>query len=215
MVYDAGQSIFQGYWFVATLLLIRLLFEIKPLYKARYAIGIVCFLYSCVQPYIDVPEIIQRQYLYHAINAIPFFAVGMLLKDKKIDVMKGSFELKAGVLILFFVLTLVQGYVSLGGCRFGVNYSLMFVNACLGSYLLFNVCYAFPQRNWITVISSGTFIILGLHAIVYPLVGKCLSYTGISTPYHPLLIALLTIAVIYPLIYLFSRRCPILLGKVH
>ena len=191
----------------------RLVFEIKPFFKARYVIGILCFAYSCVLPLIDVPAIVERLYLYHAITAMPFFVLGMLIKEKKIDVMRGSLEFKFLAFVAFASITLIQGKVGMLGYNFGWSYSLMFLNACLGTYLLLNVCRFMPQRNYITMLASGTFIILGLHSLLWYPVGKLLAAVGITTMYAPMFVAMIVVAILYPLIAWMYKKYPMLLGK--
>lgn len=214
LLFDSNQSWFQGYWFVATLLFMRLLMEWKATRKCKGWILIACLIYCCIEPSLNVPSAITSFKPYHVLSCLPFFITGMYVKERKIDIRGGSFELKLLSFLVFFAVTLAQGRVDLGGLNYGHSYAIMFANACLGSWLLFNVCMLAPQREWIMVLSTGTFLILGLHGMMYGLInGVWLRIPSIANPYLPMLTGIIVLAICYPAIKWLMVKCPALLGK--
>ena len=166
-LFPSEVSVFQGYWFVLVLLLIRLLMEVDWIRRRKNWILIACIAWCCVETYIDVPQLIIGFKPYHVISCLPFFVTGMIIKESKIDVMRGLFEIKILAAAVFFILMLIQGRIDLSEYHYGVNYSLLYINALLGCWLLCNVCLLFPRRRWIELLSTGTLLILGLHSIMY------------------------------------------------
>lgn len=209
-------SWFQGYWFVVTLLFLRLLMENKVVREQKLFIGVASMIWCCVEPMLDIPEQIIGMKFYHVLSCLPFFVIGMLVNEKKIDVTKGCLELKLVSFVLFAILTFIQGRVDLGGYNYGLNYIVMFVNAICGSWLLFGICALFPYRKYIQDLSTGTFLILGLHGIMYGYIIKASHLVlGTNIYYTPLLVGVSALCLLYPLIRWCITHTPILLGKVH
>ena len=207
-------SPFQGYWFIFTLLFLRLTFECSYIRKHKMLFALACLLFSIIEPALVLPSTIQLWKPYHLMSCMPFFVIGMLLRDYKFDITRGSFEFKLLLAVIFIILTFIQGRVDLGEYNFGVNYILLYINAIIGSYLLFNICNILPYRNWIKTLSIGTFCILGLHGILYgPILGAFRHIMYFGNMYLPLLVGAMVLAICYPIIVLLNKHCPLLLGK--
>lgn len=207
-------SVFQGYWFVLTLLLMRLLMEIEVMRRLKVWIALACLLWCCIEPYLGISAMVTSFKPYHVISCLPFFVLGMVIKEKKIEVIRGSLEMKSVGAVIFFIITLIQGRIDLGGYIYGYSYLLLLINALIGSWLLFNICSLAPQRVWIQNLSTGTFLILGLHSCIYwCLLGGFHCYLGLYNTYLPLLVGLLVLGVCYPLIIWCEHKCPLILGK--
>lgn len=215
LLFDSSMSWFQGYWFVATLILLRILMNCRFIREAKTALAVACFIWCCIEHSFVLPDWCMAFKPYHVISSLPFFVTGMLVKEHKLDVLKGSFELKAFGAFAFMVLTLIQGRVDFADYFYGVNYVIAFINALLGSYLLYNVCSYFPCRSYIKTLSTGTFMILGLHGILYGYLIKGMQILTIYSHYAPLLVALIVCMVLYPFIRCSERDFPLLLGKSH
>ncbi|MBQ9888040.1 MAG: acyltransferase family protein [Bacteroidales bacterium] len=206
-------SCFQGYWFVFTLLLIRLLMEWRFFRDRKYVFAIVFFLFCCIEPYLNIPVSIKHLKPYYLFSCLPFFVAGMGIKEKGIDIMTGKIEIKMVALLVFFILTQFQGRPDLSSYSYGINYSIFFLNAIIGSFLIFNFCNLLPNRYWIQVLSTGTLLVLGLHSIIYPAVNTAFVHLGIANSYLPLLTGIITLALLYPIIKISEYYFPILLGK--
>ena len=216
LLFRSDVSWFQGYWFVATLLFIRLLMECDYIRKKYYFIAIFCIVYCCIEPYANISYFIMGLKPYHLLSCFPFFALGMLIKEKNIEITQSSLEILLLELVCFFVLTLVQGRPDLGEYCYGAcNYVLFFVNAIIGSHILFNICNYLPQRSWIQTLSSGTLLILGIHSIIYRSLFRILnSFIVIDNFYLPLFVGIITVIICYYLIKFLGKKYPLMLGKI-
>lgn len=211
---DVG--VFPGYWFVLTLMSIRLVMEIKIVRNFKTFLALCCIIWCCVESFVSIPELIIDCRIYYIFSSFPLFALGMLIKERNINLMKGSFEFKMFCFVVFVVLIFVQGKPDMSSHYYGVSYLLFLFNALLGSYLLFNICNNFPNgKKYITTLSTGTFLILGLHSMMYGhIIGICYRFLGHHNMYLPLLSGLIVLVLCYPIIEYFNQRFPILLGKV-
>ena len=93
--------------------------------------------------------------------------------------------------------------------RYNHGYILFFVNAILGSILMFYVCTYLGQSIIIEKLSIGTLAILGIHTRVALLFVKWLSFRWSS-----FLSPIVSIVVAYLIIEFALRYCPIILGKI-
>lgn len=207
-------DVFPGSWFVFALLFLRLLMEVGWVRNIKCWIAAACFVWMCLEPLMGFSRWNDLK-VWHVISSLPFFVTGMLLREKQVDVVSGSFEFKLFCAFAFFVLALIQGRTDLFEYRYGISYALFFLNAILGSYLLFNLCSCAPSgRRWIVTLSIGTLLILGLHFEMFPYLTVAFRVAlSIDGPYLPMLVGLTVMALCYPLIILFARFCPLLLGK--
>lgn len=208
-------SCFQGYWFVAVLLVIRLLMQWRFFRKNKYLIALIFILFCCVEPSLNIPGLIRELKPYYVFPCLPFFVFGMGIKEKRLDVMKGNLGIKVAALLVFLILTHLQGFPDISKYSYGINYSVFFTNAIIGSYLLYNLCNFLPFRSWIQDLSTGTLLILGIHSIIYPIINTVFGHLGISFHYLPLLTGVITMAFCYPIIKLFESHFPVLLGKAR
>ena len=208
-------SLFQGCWFVIVLWMMRILMELNIFRTYKYGILATCLLWSCSEPLFQWPEVIYNLRVYHIMSAFPFFITGMILKNKNVTFLHGSLELKIGLSFLFFAITLVQGMVDLYKYLFGENYLLFYVNALIGSYLLFNFCARLPQRGWVETFSIGTLLVLGIHGIIYKLINEGLEHFCIANVYCAVFVGLAVMVICYYPIKWLNNKYPLLLGKVH
>lgn len=188
--------------------------EVEWVRDAKLWLALACVVWCCVEPYLQVPTEVKGFKPYHVVSCLPFFVVGMMIKEKKLDVMRGSFEIKLASFFIFFVITLLNGRPDLAGYMYGTSYGMFFLNALLGSWLLFNLCRLAPiGRYWLTSLATGTLLILGVHGWMYPIILSIFHHLGWHHPYSPLLTGLLVLAICFPVIRYLESRCPLLLGK--
>lgn len=192
--------------------------EIDWVRRLKLLIAAVCFTYCCVEPFGGRPSWSEGFELWHLLPSFPFFVLGMIIKEKRLDLTAmGQFEAKLLLGVLFLIITLIQGKVDLAGYKYGLSFALFFFNAVVGSYLLFSISNAAPpQKQWITSLSTGTLLILGLHGLIYPQITSLMhELLGLFNPYTPFFVALLILFICYPLIVLCEKHFPLLLGKMH
>lgn len=206
-------SWFQGYWFVITLLLMRILMNNNLVNRFKVSICLMCIIWSSIEPFFLIPDYITSFKPYHIISCFPFFITGMLLKDKNINIIKGTFECKCIIMFVFIILTFIQGRVDLCYYQYGFNYLILFTNALLGSYIILNLVSVFPTRKYIQSLSTGTFLILGLHGLMYGYINKGIQMLSINNPYTPFLTGLIVCVLLLPIIQILEKYCPIVLGK--
>lgn len=214
-VAPAETSPFQGYWFVAVLLMMRLVMECRICRDCKMIIAIACVLYCLIEPCLPIPSDVFLWKPYHIISCMPFFVVGIEIKERQIEINNGSFEFMSLLFVVFFILTQIQGRVDIAGYNYGVNYVLFYANAILGSYLLFCLCMFLPTRIWIQTLSTGTFLVLGLHGMMYGYIMAIFRRLSMTNSYLPLLAGIVVMAICYPLILFFKKYCPLILGKNH
>jgi fucose 4-O-acetylase-like acetyltransferase len=216
LVVSSEISWFQGYWFVVTLMLIRLLMEWHIFVEYKYMIAALCVVWNSIEPYMNVSPLIMGFKPYHVISCLPFFVLGMVVKEKQIKLDTGRAEYKLIAASLFFVLTLIQRQIDLSIYCYGYSYIICFLNACLGSWLLFSTTSSLPQCNWIQTLATGTLLILGLHGILYGYVTSFFhKFLGLNGFYIPLFVGLIVLGLCFPLIMWLEKKQPLLLGKIH
>lgn len=208
-------SLFQGCWFVIVLWMMRIFMESRFLRSSKCLVLVICLLWSCSESFWHWPELVYSLRVYHIMSAFPFFITGMILKEKNVVFLCGSIELKIGLVFLFFAITLVQGMVDLYKYMFGVNYLFFYVNALIGSFLLFNFCSRLPQRNWVEIFSIGTLLILGIHGIIFKPINDILEYCGVVNVYYAVFVGLVVMVICYYPIKWLNKKCPLLLGKIR
>lgn len=213
LLFSSSISWFQGYWFVITLLLMRILMNNSLINRFKVTIALMCIIWSTIEPFFLIPDYITSFKPYHIISCFPFFITGMLLKDKNINIIKGTFECKCIIMFVFIILTFIQGRVDLCYYQYGFNYLILFTNALLGSYIILNLVSVFPTRKYIQSLSTGTFLILGLHGLMYGYINKGIQMLSINNPYTPFLTGLIVCVLLLPIIQILEKYCPIVLGK--
>lgn len=105
----------------------------------------------------------------------------------------------------------MQGHVDMYCLNFGLSYMLLLFNALIAFFLLKSV--PFKRSKLMEVISTGTFLILGLHQIGYESFWKLFNCFGITNSYFSIIVGAMVLIVLYPIIWLLNKKCPLLLGK--
>lgn len=219
LMYRGGKldyELFPGIWFVVSLFVIRLLFSVKYVLKHSFLIAIICVLYMGLSSFIDTSAVVDY-HIYKVLSAIPFFVVGLLMGKNEVKfgkLLTAPFEMKIFLLVIFVIICSIQGFCSMGGCRYGYNYIFYFINALIGTYLLICTCRLLPERKYVILLSTGTFLILGLHRTLSTFnVMILFNPIGIDPEEYALLNTLLIIVWLYWPIKFLLKHKPILLGK--
>lgn len=212
---SGNYSVFPGDWFVLTLLLIQLSLNLPFFRRFIYPIAGICFLWCCIQPFV-CPSLSATRFIpYFFVSCFPFFATGVFLREHHIDPAAGPFWTIITGVILFGVLTFIQGRPDMYDHNFGLNYSLFFVNACLGCYILASICSSFRRTIWVETLSTGTLLVLGIHGILISIMGSLFSLTPIPQSVYSILIAALVLCICYYPTRWLNQQAPLLLGKAH
>lgn len=102
LLFDSTISWFQGYWFVITLFLMRILMNNRYVFRRKEIIAVCCVIWCCVESFIEIPTWIISFKPYHIISCLPFFIIGTLIKEKGLCVLKGNWYIKFGITTIFF-----------------------------------------------------------------------------------------------------------------
>lgn len=210
-------TLFSGIWFLVCLLFCR--FICGDIYNRIsknwiYVFSIICFAFMAVENWIPVPNHIQETYLYRTIACVPFFTLGMFWKKWKERVTVGGLKMAVLFVVIYTLVVLQNGYVEFASGIYGMNYSLTFIIAVLGSYALFSFCNSLKGYGSIQLFSTGTILILGFHKIILNLMAMFISYENLYlTNIMSVVETIIVMAVCYLPIKYCVKNCPILLGK--
>ena len=215
--------LFPGVWFVIVLMLSRLLigdvkvFRFVTCYWKYVICSIIVFL--VIEPYIFPNNPLHVYKWFLVVPSLPFILLGYGFHDGlKLFIQKMTWRLFAVGVFLFVVISLQNGWAEILHYQWGISYILFFLNACLGSFLLFYLCSKFKQNRIVEVFSKGTLLILAFNFILRVLIS--ILFIKISLNYivndHyacPWIIGLLIMLICYWPIKLLLCNFPILLGK--
>lgn len=215
--------LFPGVWFVIVLMLSRLLIgDIKTFgFVARYwkyVLGIL-IAFLVIEPYIFPNNPLHVYKWFLVVPSLPFILLGYGFHDRlMLFIQKMTWRLFAVGVFLFVVISLQNGWAEILHYQWGISYMLFFLNACLGSFLLFYLCSKFRQNRIIEVFSKGTLLILAFNfilrswiSILFVKIG--LNYIANDHYACPWIIGLLIMLICFWPIKWLLKYCPILLGK--
>ena len=212
--YGLGDGLFMGDWFIWALIAIRLFMgDIHIFNSCRnhcILLSLMVVIYvSFEKQLISIDTICRGWYIGRAIPSLPFFCLGLFLKEQRWipdSISRYTSFIMIGVVIL---LPLVNGYCSINENVFGRSYVVFLLNAMVSTLLLFYISSKIPYSKVITTFSKGTLLILGLHIPIMRALGMVLpSY------FHNLLPLFVFAICYYPIIWI-DKFCPELLGKVR
>ena len=211
--YGLGDGFYCGDWFLWALFGLRLFYGdvsyLLPLRKYYIPIAVSAIIYMSLESQIlTVDTIFGGAYIGRLVPAMPFFCLGFYLRDngwKPWHLSKYTLLALSG---LVFVMPIINGFSSINSNSFGVSYIVFFVFASVSSIFLFELSNRLPKLNFVTVISKGTLLILGLHIPIM----RVLDMICPSCFHEFLPLAVLPICYFF-IIYMY-KWCPVLLGKV-
>lgn len=208
-----GEGLFKGIWFIWALVGIRLLFgdiSGKKLSRFYYVpLAIIIIVYMALEKYhASIDTLFHGYHIGKIIPSLPFFCLGMLLKDKQwhpkyLDTIKYIIP----SVILFLIMPSTNNYCDIYNSLYGYSYLIAAINACILSLLLFVLTYRLPPSKYVETISKGTLVVLSTHMPILQILNHLLPDT--LTVIFPFI----TIVVSYYIIVLCERLCPVLLGK--
>lgn len=213
-------------WFVYSLFLIKLLFQLVPTKKRT--IIIIC-IFSTVVP------VVMSHFQFHpplaALNtflAMPFFLLGYNLSNRY----KYQFECLSRKLLCINKFMLVVIIMLLNMCIFvighynycpwmhlnsyGNNIILFYLGGICGSFMIYLVSLSLNdfRLSIITVISSGTILILGFHIFLIPIMQYLFENVLALHGFVSSFLSSITILVLFiPFIKFCQTYFPIIIGK--
>ena len=98
--------------------------------------------------------------------------------------------------------------------RYNSSFIVFFVNAVLGSLLLFYACLFLKRSSIIEVLSVGTLIILGCHTRIAAISLMLLHRFYHNEIFDGFVSPIISMIVSYFIIIMSQKYCPILLGKI-
>lgn len=211
--YGLGEGFYCGDWFLWALIGLRLLYGdisyLSPLrkYYIPVAVGIIVYM-SLESHFLTIDTIFRGAYIGRLVPAMPFFCLGLFLRGNSWKPWDFSLYTLLALSGLLFIMPNINGFCSINSNIYGISYSVFFVFASISSVILFELSNCLPKLKFVTVISNGTLLILGLHIPIM----KALDLTCPSCLHELLPLAVLPICY-FPIICLY-KWCPILLGKV-
>lgn len=200
-------------WFLVCLFQVRLLsyFIVRQTSVWRLLVVSFCILIAYLFPF----------HLYWRIDTvfmvIPFYIAGYELKSKlSFFSSKISFFI---LLLIVLLLTMIMGYSNVYLRLFG-NYPLLYYPyAFAGIFMLISLSFMFDKYNFefITILSIGTIVIMGLHGIVFLYVKTIfkdlfsLDYIFLTFRGKLLLSSISLLLLYYPIIWI-QKYFPIVMG---
>lgn len=159
--------LFPGVWFVITLLCARFLMgDIKCFsFVTKYSkvVLILLLVYLAVEPIWFAENPLIPYKLYRVVPSLPFLLTGYIMKDNIeawIHLSSWKVLLLAG---MFCTGTSLLGTCNILDYRFSYSYLLFYLNALIGSIVLFNLCTHFKANAVICTFSIGTLFVLAFN----------------------------------------------------
>ena len=192
----------------------RLIMEIKKVRNKKHIIFYMCFIWCCIEHFLNISNEVRQIKFYHIISCFPFFILGNIIREKKLNITNGNIHLTFLLVVIFITIALFQKRIDLSEYNYGASYFLTFCNAVIGSYLLFYFCDKLPSSYCVQTISIGTFLILGIHGILHGPLKKIISCIC-SNDIASILTAIFILLLLYPIIIWLKCNYPLLLGKIN
>lgn len=208
-------------WFISALFIMRIILTICNKFKYCVIIIIIIGLFDAIiyllnDHYMIVTDLPPIGFA----KCLPFFLIGHLCKQKKIiqdKVQKKDWYLFLGGICI----SLLTYYIAQGNkCvyMFGIYFWIICISAICG---LMSMCKLLDNvhSRIIDNISIGTIVIMGLHWMLIGITNFILTKVfhingSIVYPWYiAVLITFIFIAALYPIILLFRKKYPIMLGK--
>jgi fucose 4-O-acetylase-like acetyltransferase len=211
--YGLGESLMIGDWFLWALVFIRFIFGditgLNWLRKYYILIAVIAIIYMSFENYLISIDTIFRGYLFgRAIPSLPFFCVGIIIKEKGWNPQKQPLPVIVLSLIAFMIVPLVNQATGIIDNGYGYSYIIFFMCAIFSTLLIFWLSDKIPSSRFTETISKGTLVVLGTHIPLLTILRHMLSNE------FEFLFPIITIITCYYIIIGCERYCPILLGKI-
>lgn len=152
-------------WFLPTLAAICLIMNwLNEKKNINYIFTMICIITCVINP-----KIYQNLYFWPMaiLPAYPFYFVGTIIKERKMNCIN-NYKITIIKAVIFFLLAIYNGYVSMIQQEFGKNYLLFLVTGLLGAELLY--CFSFKLKEMrfkgFDIIGKNSIYILATHYYV-------------------------------------------------
>lgn len=212
-------------WFFVALFIVRLLFYVNVKYKYDRRVlllsnTVAIFTFYALSK-LGVSNIFR---FMPALLGYPLITIGFLFRKYSIIdwLRKRNIAVKIAIMLACFSLCWceikVNGHVEFSAANYGNNILIMYFGGACGTIGIILLSSMLPYNKIIINIGANTGIILGLHSMVITCLRYLLHFAfGIPLTCYPLylaiLISLTTLLLLYPVIILFNKRIPKLIGK--
>lgn len=212
--YGLGEGFYCGDWFLWALLGLRLFYgDISSLLIMRRYYFIICtciVVYMSIEEYmISIDTLFRGWYIGRFVPSMPFFCLGFLMKDIGLKHKETSLLTMCLLGTAMLALPVIIGHCSINSNSYGLSYVLFFINASLSSLFILLLSDYMPKMKFVSIISKGTLLILGLHIPIMRTLDIILP--SCMHDYLPFLVLPLCY---YPIL-LLDKWCPALLGRVY
>ena len=211
--FKVGYPIIPPFWFVMTLLVMRLMADTL----AKLSVNGWWMLPFCVAVlYFSRGEHIYYDYLFlpqRALLCFPFFLLGQKMKPYLSRIGRWRMWLAIGGIVVGIVF--LHRFGSFNALACGTNlFPSFYIIPVVVSFGIFGFCMMVEKwmgkPDWITVLSNGTLVILGLHELLLVVMRRL---SGGWSARFPVVEVLITILLLYlPMVWI-QNNTPWLIGK--
>ena len=211
--YGLGEGFYYGDWFLWALLGLRFFYGdisyFLPLRKYYIPIAVCVIVYMSLEShFLTIDTIFRGAYIGRLVPAMPFFCLGFFMRDSGWKPWSLSVYTLLALSGLLFIMPIINGNSSINSNDYGISYSVFFVFASISSVILFELSNCLPKLRFVTVISNGSLLILGLHIPIMKLLDMISPLC-----FHEFLPLVVLPICYFPIVYMY-KWCPILFGKV-
>ena len=209
---------FDTLWFVYTLVLLKIVFQYSFSDKVFYLFSLALLAFAYFYNNSDLstlPFFLKEPNSYvDVFTAIPFFALGIFVRDYKrmLNEWNNVLTIIASSVCGFIIVLLCWRYngdVGLYCCNYGGNMFLFLLGGLSGTMMIFAFSKLFRQvPPFVSIISRGTIIVLGLHKLLIYLVRD---YFPAS--YLDIFFAVMIVLLFMPVIIWTEKYFPLMAGK--
>lgn len=213
-------------WFFVALFFVKLIFYIPKCFQCSLK-SLALTTAICLVTFMAVKSTAITLYarMDVALMAFPLYVFGYIL-NRYIHwgtVIKNARLMQFSIIaIILFVLCyfmgIYNGHVEFSAASYGNSLALMYMTAIIGTLAVFCLSHVICNNKQISTLGKGTAVILGLHSPIQQAVKEVVALIfNIPTRNYSLIIAipmvLLVAALHIPIINLFNKRYPTLIGK--
>ena len=210
--------LFPGCWFIFSLFFGRLLMGdihcLSFIRKfAKYAILLLC-VYLIVEPFVFPNNPLVDYKFYRVVASLPFMLGGYVLKEI-LHVERLKWRILFPLMVIFVIISLLQGRCGILGYQFGYSYVVYYINAIIGSICLFALCSKLKSNVIIETLSKGTLFVLAFNFVLIAFCRVLFDKIGFGGDkiVVPWLVGIISMAICYYPINWILKYCPALLGK--
>ena len=216
-------------WFIMSMIMIRLLFNFIKINKINLLItSLLAIIISKILIHYNILILFC---ISCAILALPYFALGIFIKEKniKFNLIKNKFLLSTITILGLYTMNLVlhyNGLLKLGRPLVPVNNEnpsliLMYIAGITGSFLVILFSNLFKEKNnFIDKISKNTLFIIFFHWFILFFINltKIPNYINLLDDvflkiFSIFILSSLILYTCYLAIIILEKKCPLILGK--